>query len=320
MTTHIKPDGDACGSLAAIVYCLQCIGKSVVPLFLTPVPPWYRYIIPQDSHILPQDSANTWLEGLGHLDLIILVDVNSLNQLSGIEPLFQEQNNRILVLDHHKTSDGLGTVELVDPSAPATGLIVLELIRKAGWPINRHTAEALFIAMATDTGWFQFANTTSALMRACAELVDLGIDPASIYARLYQQFTYPRFKLMLAMLNSLKLHFDGRLALLFIRQQDFQQTGTNYEDTENLINETYRLSTVLASVLLVELPDGRIRCSFRSRSPNHDPNMPVIDVSQIAADLGGGGHKNAAGAYMDGPIEKACEDLINRFAPYMKAI
>jgi phosphoesterase RecJ-like protein len=203
----------------------------------------------------------------------------------------------VLVIDHHVTSDGLGDVELSDASAAATGLIVLDLIKHAGWPLTEKMAEALFVAIATDTGWFQFRNTDSRVHRACAEFIDAGAKPTQIYDSLYHNFSHARFKLMAAIFDSLELHLDDTYAAMHVSRQDFERTGAGYSDTENLINECHRIGTVKASALFVELEDGRVRCSLRSRG--------AIEVDQIAAMFGGGGHKMAAGTYLPGPLENA---------------
>jgi phosphoesterase RecJ-like protein len=200
-------------------------------------------------------------------------------------------------MDHHATADGLGDVELADASAAATGLIIFDLLKYANWPITEKMAEALFVAVATDTGWFQFGNTDSRVYRECAELIDAGAKPTQIYANLYHNFSPARFRLMAAMLNTLELHLDDRYAAMHLLQRDFEQTGAAYNDTENLINECHRINTVKASALFIELKDGRIRCSLRSRG--------TLDVSQIAVKFDGGGHKMAAGTFLPGPIENA---------------
>jgi phosphoesterase RecJ-like protein len=217
---------------------------------------------------------------------------------------YLKQNDKpVLIIDHHATADGLGDVELVDSSAAATGLIVYDLIKYADWRITETIAEALFVTVATDTGWFQFSNTDSRVHRICSELIDAGAKPIEIYHNLYQNFSYSRFKLTVAMLNTLQLHLDGRFATQQISRRDFEQTGATHKDTENLINECRRISTVETAALLVELEDGRIRCSLRSTGG--------IDVSEIAAKFGGGGHKKAAGTFLPGPLEEAKKTILN---------
>ena len=299
VTTHTKPDGDACGCVAAMCDALAALGKNVRPLMISPVPQWYEFLFDEKVPVLGKDISLKELIGgrFGQFDLAVVVDTNSYSQLEGFEQYLKQTNKPVLVIDHHVTSDGLGDVEMVDPTAAATGLIVLDFLKHAGWPVTTKMAEALFVAIATDTGWFQFNNTDGRVYRRCAELIDAGAKPTAIYDKLYQNLSYPRFRLMVAMLNTLQLHFDGRYASQHILRGDFEKTGATYADTENLINECHRVATVKVSALFVELKDGRIRCSLRSRG--------TVDVSQIAAKFGGGGHKMAAGTYLPGPLESA---------------
>jgi len=308
ITTHTKPDGDACGCLAALHDVLAGLGKKVRLLAPSPIPQWYEFLFPEKAHVLGEDvTPQQVAEGkFGHFDLIIVVDTDSFSQLADLERYIKQSDMPILVIDHHVTGDKLGDVALLDPNAAATGLVLLDLFKYADWPITTKIAEALFVAIGSDTGWFQFGNTDSRAYRGCAELIDAGAKPAEIYDKLYQNSSYPRFKLMVDMLNTLQLHFDGRYATQYLLQRDFQQASAAYQDTENLINECHRIGTVKVSTLFVELADGRIRCSLRSRSD--------IDVSQIAAKFGGGGHKMAAGTYLQGPLSDAMQIIYEQVA------
>jgi len=299
LTTHTRPDGDACGCIAAMSDALAALGKNVKPLLLSPIPEWYEYLFAEKVPVLGEDiDLGQLTEGrFGEFDLILIADTNSYSQLPKFDQYLKQAETPVLIIDHHVTADGLGDVELVDSGAAATGLIVYDLLKYAGWTITEKIAEVLFVAVATDTGWFQFGNTNSRVYRSCAELIDAGAKPTKIYHSLYQNFSHSRFKLMLATLNTLELHLDGRFATQHISQRDFQQTGATYKDTENLVNECQRISTVEAAALFVESKDGRIRCSLRSTG--------TVDVSEIAAKFGGGGHKMAAATYIPGPLENA---------------
>lgn len=299
IVTHTRPDGDACGCMAAMCEALRALGKQVWLLMLSPVPQWYAFLFAEKVPVLGEDLQLKELAAgrLGRFDLVVIVDTNSASQLPKFDEYLKQSNAPVLVIDHHETSDGLGDVEVIDRSAAAAGLIVLDLLEHAGWPVTERIAEAIFVAVATDTGWFQFSNTDSRTFRACAELIDAGAKPMQLYANLYQNFSRARFRLMVVMLNSLELLLDGRYGVMQITQRDFQQTGAAYSDTENLINECQRIGTVRASALFIELKDGRIRCSLRSRGGP--------DVSQIAAKFGGGGHTTAAGTFLPGPLEHA---------------
>ncbi|UCD48847.1 MAG: bifunctional oligoribonuclease/PAP phosphatase NrnA [Phycisphaerales bacterium] len=299
ITTHAKPDGDACGCVAVLTEVLRAHGKTVQPVLLSAAPDWYGFLFDEELPVLATESQVDELTAgaLGVFDLIVIADTNSYSQLPRFERYLRQATAPILVIDHHATSDGLGQAQLVDTTAAAAGLVTYDFLRHAGWPITEKMAEALFVAIATDTGWFQFNNADSRTYQSAAELIDLGVKPAQVYDKLYHNFSYPRFQLMLRMLDRLELLLDGRYAVQHILQEDFARAGATYQDTENLINECHRIGSVIVSALLVELHDGRVRCSLRSRG--------AIDVSEIAAKFGGGGHKMAAGTFLPGPIAHA---------------
>ncbi|MHC4620337.1 MAG: DHH family phosphoesterase [Planctomycetota bacterium] len=301
ITTHTRPDGDACASVAALYDALTTLGKKVTLLFLSEIPEWYEFLFSQEVPVLGKDVTLDQLKA-GHFaqpGLIMIIDTNSYSQLPGFEDYLRHNHKPVLVIDHHITADGLGDVELIDTLAAAAGLIVHDLFKFAGWPLTEKIARALFVAVATDTGWFHFSNTDARTFRSSADLVDAGANPPQIYRDLYQNYSPQRFKLMLATLNSLELHFAGRYAAQHLLQQDFEQTGASHSDTENLIDECRRIATVEVAALFVELKDGRIRCSLRSRG--------AVDVRQIAQNFAGGGHKMAAGTYLPGPLHNAKE-------------
>lgn len=299
ITTHARPDGDACGSLIAISDILTALGKKVKSIMLSPVPKWYEFLFTEKVPLLGEDISTDQLNQgqFGEFDLIIIVDTNSYSQLPKFDDYLKLNEKPVLVIDHHITADGLGSVELIDTTAAATALIVFDLFKYADWKITEKIAEAFFVAVATDTGWFQFGNTDGRVCRTCGELIDIGVNPTQMYHQLYQNFSYSRFKLIIAMLNTIELHLDGRYATQQLVQKDFEQTSTTYKDTENLIDECRRISTVEAAALFVELKDGRVKCSLRGSA--------AIDVRRIAQKFGGGGHTMAAGTHLHGPLENA---------------
>jgi phosphoesterase RecJ-like protein len=299
ITTHIKPDGDACGSVAAMYDTLTALGKKAKLILPSEVPEWYEFLFTEKVPIIDEDVTLEQLKQgqFAEPDLIVLIDVNSNNQLSKFSEYLKQNDKPVLVIDHHITNDGLGDVELIDTTAAATALIIFDFLKYANWQITEKIAQALFVAAATDTGWFQFGNTDSKVHRSCAELIDAGVNPTQIYHDLYQNFSPQRFKLMAAMLNTLELHLNGRFATQHILQADFERTGAAYKDTENLIDECQRISTVEAAALFVQLPDGRVKISLRSSG--------AIDVRKIAAKFGGGGHTMAAGVHLPGPLKDA---------------
>jgi phosphoesterase RecJ-like protein len=303
LTTHTRPDGDACGCIAAISETLRTRGKNVKTLLLSELPMWYEFLFEQKPEVF---SKKTKIES----DLIIIVDTASYNQLPELDKYLKQTDKKVLVIDHHVSGDGIGDVRLIDSGAAAAGLIVFDLLKYAGWPITKKTAEALFVAVSTDTGWFQFDNTDSRALKACAELIDAGAKPAKVYHDLYQNLSPQRFKLITAMLNTLELHLDNRFAMQHLTQADFKRTGAKLNDTENLIDECRRISSIEAAALFVEQADGKIKVSLRSRG--------AVNVCKIAEKFGGGGHKMAAGANLPGPMENAKKLIFDAVAEQFK--
>lgn len=303
LTTHIRPDGDACGCMVALCETLTALGKNVKMLLLSELPQWYEFLFEQTPEIF---SEKTKIDS----DLIIIVDTASYNQLPEFDKYLKQSERMVLVIDHHATSDDIGGIGLIDSSAAAAALIVFDLLKYAGWPITKKTAEALFVAVSTDTGWFQFDNTDSRTFKVCLELINAGAKPAKIHNDLYQNFSPQRFKLMVTMLNTLELHLDGRFAMQHLSQADFKRTGAKFSDTENLVDECRRISNVEAVALLAELADGQVKVSLRSRG--------AIDVCKIAEKFGGGGHKMAAGAHLPGPLDSAKKLVFDAVAEQFK--
>ncbi|MFA5422493.1 MAG: bifunctional oligoribonuclease/PAP phosphatase NrnA [Phycisphaerae bacterium] len=296
ITTHTRPDGDACGSLLAMAEAFRAQGKNVTAMLLSELPQWYEFLF---EHKLPIYDNEIKPDQLTGIDLIVLVDVNSDSQLPKFCDYLKNQRNgaKLLVIDHHVTNDGLGNVEIIDISAAATGLIVYDLFQFAGWTITEKIANALFVAISTDTGWFQFSSTDARTFTTCGKLMEFGVNAAELYRKLYQNFTPQRFRLMTRMFDSLELHLDGRYAVQQLTLKDFEETGASYTDTENLIDRCRCISSVQAVAFFTEQKDGRVRCSLRSTGK--------VDMRLVGQKFGGGGHIVAAGVHLPGPMENA---------------
>lgn len=304
LTTHIRPDGDACGCVRALMEIVQQLGKKAQPLFMSPLAAWYESLFDEKPSILGNNVQPEKLSEIYRdVDLVIIVDTDSNVQLPGLADWLAECGKKILVIDHHITGDDLGDVSLVDTAAAAAGEIVFDLVKYADWDITERIAESIFIALSTDTGWFKFGNTDSRIFHTAAELIDAGARPNVIYRLLYQSFTPSRLYLMTRMLDHLQLHADARIATQYILRKDFDETGASGPDTENLIDECQRIESVEVAALFTELADGGFRCSLRSKGK--------IDVRRIAQKYGGGGHTLASGANLEGPLEKAIQSIVD---------
>ncbi len=311
LTTHTRPDGDACGCVATLSEVLTALGKKPNPILLSPLPQWYSFLFDRKPLVLGDDLAPEQLKKapFADCDLVIILDTNCYSQLPGLEDFLQQNRKTVLVIDHHVTTDGLGHIELIDSAAAAAGQIVLQLLNFAHWPITERIANYLFLAIATDTGWFQFGNTDSRALRDSADLIDAGADAIELHQRIYQNYSTARFRLMVITLSRLQLHFSDRFATQYLLNKDFDETGAKRPDTENFIDECRRINSIEAAALFVELPDGRFKVSLRSAGP--------VDVREIAQKFGGGGHKKAAGTYLPGPLESALNTIKDEISRQM---
>jgi phosphoesterase RecJ-like protein len=302
ITSHTRPDGDAVGCMKSLCEIATQLGKKASPLLLSPPAGWYQSIFETPVPVLGNDMKIEDIK-TEQFDLVVIVDTNSYVQLTEFDKWLKRSKIPALVIDHHLTGDGLGTVEIIDPTAAATGEIVFDLIKYAGWKITPAIAEALFIAISTDTGWFRFDNTDSRVMRNAAELIEYGAKSSKVYHEMFQNYSPQRLKLLGKMLEKLELHHDNKIALQFILRSDFDSTGATGTDTEDFVNECQRVNTVEVAAMFVELKDGGFRCSLRSNGS--------VDVRQIAAKFGGGGHRVAAGVNLKGPLETTKKMILN---------
>lgn len=312
VTSHTRPDGDAIGCMKAFCDMAANLGKKSQPLLLSPPAVWYDFLFGKPVPVMGNDVQLEHLQSgsFGSFDLVVIVDTNSYVQLPEFDKWLRTSKLPVLVIDHHVTGDGLGAVEVVDSAAAATGEIIFDLFKFAKWDITPSIAEALYVALSTDTGWFRFDNTDSRVMRNASSLIELGARPSEIYHKLYQNYSPARLKLLGRMLNNLEFYNDGKIAIQYIMRSDFDATGAIGSDTEEFVNECQRVSVVEAAALFIELKDGGFRCALRSTGN--------VDVQKIASELGGGGHKMASGVNLKGSLDEVKKLILDRFEKQLK--
>jgi phosphoesterase RecJ-like protein len=293
LTTHIRPDGDGLGSMKALAEILRQLQKEVRLAIASTFPPRYIFLDPEreiEHFALPG-------EGWRSAEVVLILDTGTWNQLGNLGPFLRSLPAVKLVIDHHLTQDNLEAVRLVDPQAEATGRLVFEAIAALGAPLPPRAASALFVALAMDTGWFRHSNTTAATFDLAEKLVQAGARPEVLYERLFEDNTLPRLRLTGLVLERLQMTQGGRVAYTDIRRQDYETTGATPQDSEDLVNYTRSLAGVEVGLLFMEQPRGGVKVSFRSR---HD-----VDVARLAERFGGGGHRRAAGAVIQAPLDEA---------------
>lgn len=297
LTAHIRPDGDCIGSAIALSRALRRLGKEARIINGHATPPNLAFLDP-DGVIRPvaelSEDERRWVESV---DLLLVLDTSSWQQLGGMGDIVKAARCPKVVIDHHESGDDLGAEMLVDKTSEATGRLVLELLRSLGVALDRSISDPLFAAITTDTGWFRFASVNADTFRAAAELVEAGTRPDDLYKFLYEQETLGRIRLVGRALAKTEPHLDGRLMVTAITLEDLDRAGAIPSETEDIVNMTLQVDGSLAAVILVEQRSGGFKLSFRSRCD--------LDCSLLAKQFGGGGHKKAAGAFLDKPYEEA---------------
>lgn len=305
ITTHVRPDGDAIGTTAALVLGLKKVGIDSEVLLLSHLPRKYAFVF-QENEIPFIDVESGWPDDLrlDTFDAFVVADTGTWSQLPGLKERIATFTGPKIVLDHHLTQEDWADLKLVIPDAAAAGEIAAELLEEWNIPMDPAIASCLFVAIASDTGWFQFANTRPFTLRLAATLMESGVRTDRLYQLLYQNERVERVALQTRVMDSMELLADGRLAVICVTKHDFDETGAGVPDTENLINIPLQIRTVEVSVLFVEPIDfGPVRVSFRSKGQ--------VDVARFAEHFGGGGHARAAGAKLDKTLDVARRQIID---------
>jgi phosphoesterase RecJ-like protein len=304
VTTHVRPDGDAVGTAVAMSLGLAAKKIESEVLLLSKLPTKYSFLFDQ-QHIPLTVADGTFPQpfNLDRFDTLLVVDTGTWSQLPGLKEVFSTWKKPKLVLDHHLTQEDWADAKLVKTNAAAAGEIAAELLADLGVQLTVPIATALFLAIASDTGWFQFANTRPQTLRLAAQLMEAGLDIDQLYQRLYQNERAERLLLQTRAQQSMELLVDQRLAVMRLRKSDFEQTGAAVSDTENFINVPMQIRTVEVSLLMVEPTDGSaVRVSLRSKGQ--------VDVARFAEQFGGGGHARAAGLKLDGSLSQVHDRVV----------
>lgn len=287
LTTHVDPDGDGLGTQCALYLALKKMGKRVQAVNASPFQRRYRF--------LPYASECRTLPEFPPHAVCVSLDAGDLQRIR--EGLRREELGIIVNIDHHASNTMFGDLNWVEPSACATGEMVYRLIRELPVEPDRDILDGLYLSLVADTGRFQYPNTTAAVLRLAAELVERGADLPGVSRRMFASESEAALRVLRIGLGNLRLYSAGRLGVMTLTRAELKESGATEDDTENLINFVRKVDGVEISVFLRERADGRFKLSLRSKGG--------ADVSKIAIMFGGGGHPYAAGAVLKGPMEKA---------------
>lgn len=307
LVTHIKPDGDALGSMFALADILRSLKKKVCCFLEEAVPHLFLFLPGSERTEISFAAVQDFVNIPGENVAVIALDCGDTKRLGKFGPRLRDIHP-FLLIDHHTGNSGFGDFSWVEPYRSSTGEMVYDLAQSLGATFSLASATCLYTAIATDTGSFRYESTSSHTHRIAAHLVDIGARPGDINEKIYDSYSFGRLQLMQQVLTTLKLFADDRIAIMHVSREMLAQTGTTLEDTENFINLPRAIETVQVAVFLKE-GDSAISVSLRSRGH--------CDVSLIAARFGGGGHARASGfrrnsVNMDEMRELLLPELIRR--------
>jgi phosphoesterase RecJ-like protein len=296
LTTHINPDGDGIGSEVAMALWLSAVGKSPRILNDSPLPDAFEFLA--RSHPIEVFEPERAEQALNDSDVLVVLDTSNRQRIGRLAALLDHHLIPIAVVDHHVShAHGFGQVNVIDPEASATGEIVYDLMREAKVPITRAIAEALYVAVMTDTGSFRYSNTDTHAHHMAAELLSHGLDPQAIHAEVHSHASAGRLRFFGEVLTALETLEGGKLIVLEASPEQFQRHGLEGPDTEGLVDLPRVVSGVDVVALFSEIEPGKVKVSMRSTGR--------VAIDAIATRLGGGGHPHAAGVMLRGTRAEA---------------
>ena len=296
LSSHARPDGDAIGSQLAMAFALQALDKEVTIVNRDPVPgPLQSF--PGAELVRVADRVDETY------DAAIILECSSLDRtgVAGLDRSF------VINVDHHQGNTGYGALNWFDGNAAACAEMVFDLVQALEVPLSPALATHIYVGILTDTGSFHYSSISARTFDMCRQLVEAGVDPPRVARAVFDSNTLGRLKLFGAVLSSIELAQEGRVAVLHVDRAMATEAGGTYEDTEGLINLPLTVREIRASVFLKEMAAGEYRVSLRSKG--------AIDVAGVARQFGGGGHRNAAGCGVTGTYAEARAAVLAALEP-----
>ncbi len=311
LACHHHPDGDALGSMLAMHLLCEANGKPSVASWPEPfvVGPHYEFLPGLDRCVAPDEFPDA-------PSVLMTFDLGSVERLGSLGPVVEAvkgSDGHVVVLDHHPDNQGFGTDNLVDTDVAATAVLVRQIADELGWPLTREVALCLYVGLVTDTGRFQYPNTTPDVFHLAEELASYELDIADVTRELFEKHRFQYVQMVSMALARAELDEEQRFVCAWLTTEDLERYGVEFDETEGFIDHLRGLAEAEVSCVLKESPDEGLRVSLRSTGP--------IDVGDIALELGGGGHDFMAGFVSDEGIHetidrvRACiEDRARRLA------
>jgi phosphoesterase RecJ-like protein len=283
--SHMRPDGDAIGSQLALMLSLRQLGKQVVAWNESGLPDSFRFLRHSELVTMPPPPAEARI-----FDLAIALDTATKQRLG---------------TTHHASNPGYGDLNYIDSSAPATGQIIYDFLQSQALPLTQEAADALYVAISTDTGSFRYPNTRARTFEIAAHLISAGVNAGELARHLYDCYPKRRILLLGELLRNARFDAEDRVASLALTRETKDRYQVKPEDIDGLIDSIRAVDTVAVAIFFEELEDGRVRISMRSKDDR-------IDVSRLCAEFGGGGHALAAGARARGSLGEVSARVLER--------
>lgn len=299
--SHINPDGDALGSTSSmytIIY--EKFKKKADILVIGHLPNCYKFL----PHI---ETAKFEFDISMVYDLVITLDVASLDRLANHQILFDKAKNTINI-DHHKTNNGFADINIINPSASSTGEVLLGIYNEQNWDISLETATGLYTAILTDTGGFRYENTSEKVFLSVAQLVKIGINPNEIYKNCYEKKSKDFVMFQNSCVNKAEFLFNDKVAYTTVYKKDLEKYQAKDDFTEGLVETLRAIDSTEIAFIAKEIDSKSTKISMRSKT---------VDVAGICAEYGGGGHTFAAGCLIKTSIDKALKKLLKTIKEHL---
>lgn len=303
LVTHVHPDGDAFGSQLGLARFLMSRGKQVDIVNVDAVPPLLTFLdrgdVPIRAYYPSRDDAL-----FADVDTIVLLDNSAPDRFGPMEQVIRTHADKTVCIDHHPTRGTPWSRNILDVDSCAAASMVWDLVREQGWEPDPASAEALYVGLATDTGFFRYNSTRPHAHRIAADLLDRGVDPARGYQEIYERNSPEYTRLLGAALTELRVDDGGKVVSIAITRNLLDRVGVVDVDTSEMTTPLLALDGVAVALLFRDFGHGCVKVSLRSKGAH--------DVQRLAAEFGGGGHRNASGIVTDGTLDDVRARVLRR--------
>jgi len=308
LTTHVNADGDGVGSEVALWHLLSAAGLRPVIANATPIPERFHFLVPAGADQSPHAA-----KAIEEADIIVVLDISDLGRLGHLAAAVRDAGVPTVCIDHHVSPGALPAgPRLIDATASATAELVFDLAGALEWDLTPDAARALYVGILTDTGGFRFANTTPRVLRAASALLERGLDPESVYETVYGSAPEGRVRLLAEVLGTLVVEPDVGLAWVTVPPDALARHGVTADDLDGVVEFPRSVAGVRLALLFRHIANGKIKVSFRS--------LGNVDAAELAHQFGGGGHRKAAGASVDGSLADVEARVLAAARTYLRGL